>query len=160
LKSFDPENAEHHTEGIVNGYIYCMLTCYRTIYKNCQNEDLWQIFHEDFEGFTLRPTSSSLATASLSEKELREQLVMQGVWVKGPRGCISYAKAFQDCLDETTPAEWTEEATTERRKLMQSITTRLVASRDRIAVPIAERSNSAIPADLGYEVDKSQSVPS
>ena len=146
-KSFDPENAEHHTEGIVHGYgIYCTLTCYRTICKNRQNEDLWQIFHKDFEGFT--PDIFKLGHR-IAVRELREQLVMQEIWVKGPRGSISYAKAFQDCLDETTPAEWTEEATTERRKLMQSITTRLVASRDRIDVPMAER-NSAIPA----EVDK------
>ncbi|KAN0076243.1 hypothetical protein V8E54_006385 [Elaphomyces granulatus] len=37
-KSFDPANAEHHTEGIVNGYIYCMLTCYRTIYRTARTK--------------------------------------------------------------------------------------------------------------------------
>jgi len=42
---------EHHTEEIVNGYITCMLAYYHTIYKNRKGEDLWQIFHEDFEGF-------------------------------------------------------------------------------------------------------------
>src|SRR4029077_15457119 len=114
-KSFDPANAEHHTEGIVNGYITSMLAiCYRTIYKNRKNEDLWQIFHEDFEGFTFDIFKLG---HRIAVRELREQLVIQGVWVKGPRGSISYAKTLQDCLDETTPAEWTEEAITERHKL-------------------------------------------
>src|SRR4029077_15474593 len=108
-KSFDPANAEHHTEGIVNGYITCMLrlACYRTIYKNRKNEDLWQIFHEDFEGFTFDIFKLG---HRIAVRELREQLVIQGVWVKEPRGSISYAKTLQDCLDETTPPEWTEEA--------------------------------------------------
>ena len=39
-KSFNPENKEHHTEEIVNGYITYILACYRTIYKNCKDEDL------------------------------------------------------------------------------------------------------------------------
>ncbi|KAN0072285.1 hypothetical protein V8E54_010014 [Elaphomyces granulatus] len=78
-KSFDPANAEHHTEGIVNGYINCMLACYRTIttiYKNRENEDLWQILHEDFEGFTLDIFKLGHRVAV---RELREQLVIQGV---------------------------------------------------------------------------------
>jgi hypothetical protein len=118
--SFDPENEEHHTEKIVNGYIACMLVCYRTIYKNRKSEDIWQIFHEDFEGFTFDIFKLAHRGAV---RELREQLVIQGVWVKGPRGPISYAKNLQDCLEEATPAEWTEEAIKERNRLIQAITT-------------------------------------
>jgi len=51
-KSFDLINTEHHTEEIINGYITYMLACYHTIYKNHKGKDLWQIFHEDFKGFT------------------------------------------------------------------------------------------------------------
>jgi len=118
-KSFDPANPEHQTEEIVNGYITCMLACYRTIYRNRENEDLWQIFHEDFEGFTF---DIFRLGHRIVVRELREQLVIQGVWVRGPRGSISYAKTLQDCLDETTPADWTEEAIKERHKLIQSTT--------------------------------------
>jgi hypothetical protein len=75
-KSFDPINTKHHTEEIVNGYITCMLACYRTIYKNRENEDLWQIFHEDFEGFTFDIFKLGHRVAV---RELREQLVTQGV---------------------------------------------------------------------------------
>ena len=50
-KSFNPENKEYYIEKIINGYITYILTCYRTIYKNCKDEDLWQIFYKDFEGF-------------------------------------------------------------------------------------------------------------
>ena len=51
-KSFNFENKEHHIKKIVNGYIICMLVCYCTIYKNRKDKDLWQIFYEDFKGFT------------------------------------------------------------------------------------------------------------
>src|SRR4051812_28816664 len=99
-KSFDPENEDHHIPGIVNGYITCMLMCYRTRYKD--RKDMWQIFHEDFEGFTHDIFKKAHRNAV---RELREQLVILGVWIKGPRGSISYARALQDCLEETEPAE-------------------------------------------------------
>ncbi len=118
--SFDPANTKHHTEGIVNSYITCMLACYRTIYKNRENEDLWRIFYEDFAGFTFDIFKLGHRVAV---RELREQLVIQGVWVKGPKGSISYAKTLQECLDETALAEWTKEGIKERRKLIQSTTT-------------------------------------
>ena len=46
-KAFDFINKEHMTEGIINGYIACMMICY---YKSChKGKDLWYIFYEDFE---------------------------------------------------------------------------------------------------------------
>ncbi len=139
-KSFDPANETHHTEEIVSGYIACMLACYRTIYKNRKGEDLWQIFHEDFEGFTYDIFKLGHRVAV---RELREQLVIQGVWVKGPRGAISYAKTLQECLDEDTPAEWTEEAINEKHKLMQAITT---ASDNQSSQNITQSPQQAQPA--------------
>ena len=115
-KSFDPTNTEHHTEEIINGYITCMLACYRT--DNRKDEDLWQIFHEDFEGFTYEIFKIAHRVAL---RDLREQLVSQGVWVKGAKGSTSYAKVLQECLEEETPYEWTEAEIKEKRKIVQSM---------------------------------------
>ena len=51
-KSFDPINTKYYIEEIINSYITYMLIYYYIIYKNCKGKDLWQIFYEDFEGFT------------------------------------------------------------------------------------------------------------
>jgi len=115
-KSFDPTNTEHHTEEIINGYITCMLACYRT--DNRKDEDLWQIFHEDFEGFTYEIFKIAHRVAL---RDLREQLVSQGVWVKGAKGSTSYAKVLQECLEEETPYEWTEAEIKEKRRIVQSM---------------------------------------
>ena len=110
----------------------------------------------------LRPTSSSLATASLLENSRREQLVMQGVWVKGPRGSISYAKTLQDCLDETTPAEWTEEAIRERHKLIQSAATDSVARlpQNTSTQPFQQQVQPPLqPPQLSYHLNQPQPPP-
>ena len=39
-KSFNFKNKEYHIEGIINGYITCMLARYYTIYKNHKGKDL------------------------------------------------------------------------------------------------------------------------
>ena len=160
LKSFDPKNTEHHTEEVVTGYINCMLACYRTIYKNRKNEGLWKIFHEDFEGFTFDIFKLGHRVAV---RELREQLVMQGVWVKGPRGSMSYAKTLQDCLDETTPAEWTEETIKERHILIQSATTDSVArlSQNTSTQPFQQQVQPPLqPPQLSYHLNQPQPPPS
>jgi hypothetical protein len=51
-KSFDFTDATHIKPGIINRYIIGMLECYRTIYSKYTGENLWQLFHEDFEDFT------------------------------------------------------------------------------------------------------------
>ena len=90
-KSFNPENKEYYTEEIVNGYITYMLVCYCTIYKNCKDEDLWQIFYKDFEGFIFNIFKLGHRVAV---REFQEQLIIQGVWAKGPKGLISYVKTL------------------------------------------------------------------
>ena len=50
-KSFNLKNKEYYINEIVNSYITYILACYRTIYKNYKDENLWQIFYKDFEGF-------------------------------------------------------------------------------------------------------------
>src|SRR5271170_5397327 len=100
------------TEGIVNGYIARMMIYY---YKGCrEGEDLWYTFREDFEGVTMDILNIAQRTAL---RELREQLVVQGVWVKPARGSTSYAKALHDCLTEDTLAEWTEERVKNREQI-------------------------------------------
>ena len=112
-KLFDPANIEHYIEGIVNGYITCMLIGYRTKYK--KREDLQQIFYKDFKGFTFDIFKLS---HRIAVKELQEQLVIQGVQVKVLRGSISYIKTLQDYLNKDTPAKQTKEAIKERYKLI------------------------------------------
>jgi hypothetical protein len=48
--SFDPTDENQLTTENINGYIAYMTK----IYQSCKYRDncLWQIFHEDFEGFT------------------------------------------------------------------------------------------------------------
>ena len=85
-ESFDPENPEHLKEKIINGYITCMLVGYRA--GNRKNQRLWQIFHEDFEGFTydifkiahrlLYVTSEkSLSTREYGSKQQKDLLHMR-----------------------------------------------------------------------------------
>jgi hypothetical protein len=109
-RSFDPANPEHLTEEIINGYITCMIEYYRTGHR--KDSYLWKVFHEDFEGFTYEIFKLSHRVAL---RDLREVLVAKGVWVNGARGSISYARVLQECLDEETPYEWTEEEHKERR---------------------------------------------
>jgi hypothetical protein len=68
---FNLENKEYHTERIVNRYIIYMLVCYCTIYKNRKGEDLWQIFHKDFEGFIYNIFKLRYC---VTVRELQEQL--------------------------------------------------------------------------------------
>ena len=71
-----------------------------------EGKDLWNIFHEDFEGFTVDLFGKANRIAL---RELREYLVVHVVWVRPPRGSISYAKVFYECLNKESPAEWTPE---------------------------------------------------
>ena len=82
---------------------------YRKSYR--EGEDLWYTFREDFKNVTINILGIAYRTAL---KELREQLVTQGVQVKLARGSILYAKALYDCLIEPTLAEWTEERVKDR----------------------------------------------
>ena len=89
------------------------------IYQSCKYKDdnLWQMFYEDFEGFTMEIFAQAHRQAL---RDLQVHLIIQGIWVKRPKGSISYARTLQDCINETIPAKWTEERTKERYKLIQS----------------------------------------
>jgi hypothetical protein len=50
-EAFDLTKKEHITEGIINGYIVCIIIYYRK--SCCEGEDLWHMFRKDFEGVTV-----------------------------------------------------------------------------------------------------------
>ena len=50
-EAFNPINKEYIMEGIINGYIACIMICY---YKSCyKSKDLWYTFYEDFKDVTI-----------------------------------------------------------------------------------------------------------
>lgn len=107
-RSFNPENPEHLQEEIINGYLTLMMMVYQK--DNRTDENLWDTFREDFEGFTEDIFFLASRTAL---RELREILILQGVWIKSARGC-SYAKTLYNCLIEDSRAEWSSEAIKEQ----------------------------------------------
>jgi hypothetical protein len=111
---FDPDDPTHHNPHIVNGWIAMRTICYRRR-PQYKGEDLWQLFREDFEGFTFNIFKLAHRSAV---KELRCYMVLNGVWVDGPRGAISYAQTLQQCLDESIPTEWTDDMLKEMQNLM------------------------------------------
>src|SRR3954468_22768537 len=92
LKPFNPA-AEDLTEQIVNGYITQGILMYRDAWRQRTGEAFWEIFQEDFEGFTVEVFKKAHRTAL---KLLREELIIHGVWCKKSRGSTSYAKVLQD----------------------------------------------------------------
>ena len=48
---FDPTNENQLTAENINGYITHMTKIYQS--GKYKDDDLWQIFYEDFEGFTM-----------------------------------------------------------------------------------------------------------
>ena len=107
-KELDPSNTAHHTTEIVSGYITIKRLSYER--KNRRGHNLWLTFQEDFEGWT-EGLFSLAARPAL--RELRELMVARDVWVKIPKGGLSYAKVFMTCLGEIEPTEMTEARRTE-----------------------------------------------
>jgi hypothetical protein len=110
----DLNNELHLEPEVLNGYITCMLLSYQGKFR--EGLDLWEEFHEDFQGFTVEIFTRANRKAL---KPLREHLVIHGVWVEKARGNISWAKCLYDCLQEAEPAEWTEERLKERVPLLE-----------------------------------------
>jgi hypothetical protein len=111
-KSFDVTNPDHLTEEIINGHIVCQMGFYHK--ENCRGQTMYNLFQEDFEGFTLDIFKMAHKNAL---RRLRDFLIAHEVWVKPAGGSTSYAKALHDCLTEATPAEWTEERVKEREQI-------------------------------------------
>jgi hypothetical protein len=79
----EPDLTKEQTKTAINTYITWMLVGYRNRYARFKGEDLWELFHEDFEGFT--HDIFKLASRN-AVRELRVELVSKGVWVKPAKG--------------------------------------------------------------------------
>jgi hypothetical protein len=112
---FDPTDKDQLTTENISGYIACMTVIYQS--RRYTDNNLWQMFHEDFEGFTTEIFSKAHRQAL---RDLRAHLYNQGVWVKDVKGS-SYAKALQACLQEEDPHIWTEVEIKERDKTTYAI---------------------------------------
>jgi hypothetical protein len=110
---FNPQDSGN-TELEVNTYIARVMRVWQIQYPYCKDEDLWELFQEDFEDFT----EEVFALADRAAVRcLREHLVTKGVWVEPPKGGRSYAKALVTCLNATSAPEWSLEAIEEKQKL-------------------------------------------
>ena len=79
---------------------------------------LWEEFHDDFEDWD---QDSFRRLDRKAAKALREHLVIRGAWVekaKSGNGGRSWAQCLMACLNETQPAEWTQERLEERAELL------------------------------------------
>jgi hypothetical protein len=106
---FDPTDENQLTADNISGYMACMIRIYQS--RGHRDDNLWEIFHEDFEGFTTEIFAKAHRQAV---RDLRSYLYNHGVWVKGVKG-TSYAKVLKACLEED-PHEWTELEIEERTK--------------------------------------------
>ncbi|KAJ6039209.1 hypothetical protein N7460_007241 [Penicillium canescens] len=102
-KSIDTLDEKNQTEGILNGYITCVLRTWNMM--GITGRGLWNDFREEFNRWTL-DTFKVANRAAL--KMIRIHLTAHGVWVRVGPG-ISYAKGLFDCLQEVTQHEWTKE---------------------------------------------------
>jgi hypothetical protein len=109
-KPFDPADENQLTTENISGYIAHMTKIYQS--HKYRDDYLWQIFHEDFEGFT---TEIFTKAHRLAIRDLRSYLYNHGVWVRRVKG-TSYARVLQACLEEEDPHEWTEQEIEERTK--------------------------------------------
>src|SRR5437899_1957597 len=78
---FDPTDNDQLTTDNISGYIACITIIYRS--RKYKDDNLWQMFHEDFEGFTTEIFAQAHRQAL---RDLRAHLYNQGVWVKDVKG--------------------------------------------------------------------------
>ena len=107
---FDPNDEDQQTTENISGYIAYVIMIYQS--RRYKDNDLWEIFHEDFENFTIEIFSQAHRQAL---RDLRTHLENNGVWIRRVKGS-SYAKVLKECLEEENPHEWTEQETRERNQ--------------------------------------------
>ena len=107
---FDPNNEDQQTTENISGYIAYVIMIYQS--RRYKDNDLWEIFHEDFENFTIEIFSQAHRQAL---RDLRTHLENNGVWIRRVKGSL-YAKVLKECLEEENPHEWTEQETRERNQ--------------------------------------------
>ncbi|EED18951.1 hypothetical protein TSTA_126590 [Talaromyces stipitatus ATCC 10500] len=104
--SLNLEDEEQHVPKTINTYIAWLQECYDL--HDCEGEDLWNTFWEDFEGFTLDLFKVATRPAV---RGLRDYLPSAGA--------LSYAHVLYECLHEETQADWTEEALENKAKVIK-----------------------------------------
>ena len=110
--SINPANPSHLTEHKLNGYVCLRIRSYQR--DKWTQQLLWETVKEDFEGFTLEILSIVSREAL---RDLRDCLICRDVWVKPARGSNSYARVFNELLNEEIPAEWTDERRAEQEAI-------------------------------------------
>lgn len=76
------------------------------IFQDFQDDDLWETFREEFEGFT--EEDFRRGTTNFQLRKLRALLRRRGVWVmKDER--VTIAKSLYTTLQEDKPTPWTED---------------------------------------------------
>jgi hypothetical protein len=92
--------AEDTTEDI-DDYIKFKITEYT--HYGTQDEELWEVFQEDFKGFSLAALKEC---SQLGIRQLRTLLRTNGVWVRKDRR-KTVAESLYNTLQEEEPTEWT-----------------------------------------------------
>jgi hypothetical protein len=85
----------------IDDYITFKITEYT--HYNVHDEDLWEVFKEDFKGFSLIMLKEC---SQLGIRKLRTLLRMNGVWVRKDRR-MTVAESLYNTLQEEDPIEWT-----------------------------------------------------
>jgi hypothetical protein len=114
---FDPNDEDQLTTENISGYIAYMIMIYQS--REYKDNELWEIFHEDFENFTVEIFSQAHRQAL---RDLRTHLENNGVWIRRVKG-LSYTRVLKECLEEKNPHEWTEQETRERNRSTHQSTT-------------------------------------
>jgi hypothetical protein len=112
-KPFDPADKNQLIMENISRYIAHMTEIYRS--REYRDDYLWQIFYEDFEGFT---TEIFTKAYCLAIWDLWTYLYNHGVWVKEVKG-TSYIKVLQACLEEEEPYVWNKQEIKGRQPMPQ-----------------------------------------
>ena len=136
-KDFDPANPVHTASAEhINTYIAFCVTVYRT--RELTDSHLWRTFHEDFWDWKIEIWKLANTKAI---RQLRDELVIGGVWVNSQSGGRRYSNCLQICLGELVPAAFLEDMTNERKALVaqrkKEKTSAILAS-----VPLREESET------------------
>ena len=111
------------TQHMLHSYVARMILSYQG--SRCEGLQLWEEFHNDFEGWTQELFAILDRKAA---KAIRDHLLLQGVWMEKPKpgnGGRSWAQCLMILMNETEPAKWTQERLDERTPILQAYNTTL-----------------------------------
>jgi hypothetical protein len=106
MGTWDPPRTLITTVEHISEYIRYKTIEYKT--TDLKDSDLWEVFKEDFTGFTVEIFKSCIPA---DIRNLRKLLRKNGVWVIKDRNVL-VAQSLFNMLQEEEPTEWTTEAVT------------------------------------------------